>query len=61
MKKNLIYSLAVIAALGFSSCLKDKGFEDQQYGIKNPDQDKIITAPWATQDITSIAVNFVDH
>lgn len=37
--KNRLLTASLFLALGvsFTSCLKDKGFEDQQYGINDPD------------------------
>ena len=38
MKKILLTSLLfTVLAFGFTSCLKDKGFENNEYGINDPD------------------------
>jgi hypothetical protein len=34
--KKISFALLTILAVSFSSCLKDKGFENQEYGIKDP-------------------------
>lgn len=60
MKKLIISSALLAATVIFSGCLKDKGFEDHEYGINRPeDSPPGVGFPWATSadvNITSIEV-----
>lgn len=45
-----------------SSCLKDKGFDDGIYGIKEPDKGKVVELPGSIsngEEVTSIALDFL--
>jgi hypothetical protein len=64
MKISNVYRLSAFAlALGlFSSCLKDKGFEDREYGIKGPDEGRLVTlgdAKSAPDQLTAVALDLV--
>jgi hypothetical protein len=60
MKQILKYTLGLAAVLSLGSCLKDKGFENGQYGINGADQGKIITLSAAQNVVTNHAVDFVN-
>jgi len=59
MKKVFITSLLVSAlGLGFTGCLKDKGFEDHEYGINDPDDSPVgIGIPEAQNDINNRSID----
>jgi Domain of unknown function (DUF1735) len=64
MKISKVYRLSAFAlALGlFSSCLKDKGFEDREYGVKGPDEGRLVTlgdAKSAPDQLTAVALDLV--
>lgn len=60
MKKIMISSALLAATFIFSGCLKDKGFENHEYGINSPEASPPgVGFPWATAsdvNITSIEV-----
>lgn len=60
MKKLMISSALLAATFIFSGCLKDKGFDNHEYGINKPeDSPPGVGFPWATASdvqITSIEV-----
>ena len=62
MKKIfLTFSLFAATALMLSSCLKDKGFDNHEYGINDPDtQPPGIGFPRATSAKFTIGVDFVN-
>jgi hypothetical protein len=65
MKKISIYSLLIVTVSMFSSCLKDKGFENNEYGLKpnegyNAESVKILQGGTTTGDINAQKLNFAD-
>ena len=54
----LFFAIMLIAGTG---CLKDKGFENNKYGINNPDgQPKGVGFPQAKNSINPRGINFVN-
>lgn len=62
IKMNFVTKLLSTAVLTilFTSCLKDKGFEDQEYGMKDFEGNKIIEIPGDENHYTSYAFVFKD-
>lgn len=59
MKKNILYRLIVLLAVGtfgFTSCLNDPNIEDQKYGLINLNADKIIELPSAINHTINLSV-----
>jgi hypothetical protein len=56
MKKILTSSLFIVAMAAFTGCLKDKGFEDQNYGLQVQNT-KAVTFPQSKNSPISFAVN----
>jgi hypothetical protein len=56
MKKILTSSLFIVAMAAFTGCLKDKGFEDQNYGLQVQNT-KAVTFPQAKNSPISFALN----
>src|SRR5687768_18440017 len=59
MKQFIKYILGLVMVFGLGSCLKDKGFENGQYGIDVTKLGEIITMSAAKNEATAVAVNFV--
>jgi hypothetical protein len=59
MKQIFKYTLGLAAVLSLGSCLKDKGFNNGNYGINGADKSAIITMSAASVQVTSIAIDFV--
>src|SRR5688572_3700849 len=62
MKKIFLISLLSASALFFAGCLKDEGFDNQEYGINDPDtQPPGVGFPLAskTNNKTTVGLNFV--
>lgn len=60
MKKIIFSSLILLSiSAGFVGCVKDTGFDNQQYGIKDPAGQPVgISFPWAsTSEPTLISIN----
>ncbi len=61
MKKIILFGLILSVVSVFSSCLKDKGFEDHKYGITDPGkQPQGIGFPEATVALNAEAVDLAD-
>jgi hypothetical protein len=60
--KNLVTKLLSTAFITilFTSCLKDKGFDNQEYGMKDFEGNKIIEIPGDENHFTSFAFVFQD-
>ncbi len=59
MKKYSLSILLLCAVLIIASCVKDKGFDDNKYGIKDPSSNTAVSIPLAVSGITVVGVDFV--
>lgn len=60
--RKYLSSILVAAALitGLQSCLKDKGFENNEYGLKDPAGQLAVSIPQAVDGISIMGVDFVN-
>src|SRR4051812_9567556 len=61
MRKYLSTILVAAAMItGLQSCLKDKGFENNEYGLKDPAGQLAVSIPQAVEGIVITGVDFVN-